>query len=139
MQNTLKYYISRDLCPTFFMCGKGHSFWLEVLNKAITCRVYFYICYGLPFKDVKHSVLVNRPAENCLLFLEVVTVCCILCLCGVCVCVCVYSQASSSSSSLSVLQSSTLNTANTEALRGTELSGHHTYTSIRPYHVQLSS
>lgn len=34
MQNTLKYYSSRDLCPTFSMCGKGHSFWLEVLNKA---------------------------------------------------------------------------------------------------------
>lgn len=55
MQNTLKYYSSRDLCPTFFMCGKGHSIWLEVLNKAITCRVYFYICYGLLFKDVKYS------------------------------------------------------------------------------------
>lgn len=35
------------------------------------------------------QVLVNRPTENCLLFLEVVTVCCILCLCGVCVCGCV--------------------------------------------------
>lgn len=56
-----------------------------------------------------------------------------------CVCVCVYSQASSSSSSssLSVLQSSTLNTANTEALRGTELSGHHTYSGIRPYRLSM--
>lgn len=89
MQNTLKYYSSRDLRPKFFMCGKGHSFWLEVLNKAITCRVYFYICYGLPFKDVKYSsscpqtnreLLTVFGSCHCVLYIVSVW--------GMCVCVC---------------------------------------------------
>lgn len=55
------------------------------LSRAEYIFIFVTDCYS---RMSSTQVLVNRPTENCLLFLEVVTVCCILCLCGVCVCVC---------------------------------------------------
>lgn len=70
-----KILSSRDLRPTFFMCGKGHSFWLEALNKIDAEYIFVFLmdCHSRTSNTHVHrenEVLVNRPAESCWLLLK---------------------------------------------------------------------